>query len=242
MPLIACPECSNRCSDRAAQCPQCGYPLAATRPCSDCGHTNAIDAATCTQCGGPLTSARPHVIAAPNSVGDAVLGGVAPPLQESTSPQPQLVSAIGSPIQTHHQPIQPIRPIPVQPMGPLPGAPTFIPVEPRAAQIVFGLVILALAIWLIASWLPDHRPMTHSGAGGLHGALCAARTELRRPSHVQSEGFPVGICDRRFDRSRRIGTDHPGGHISRPARSDLPHVQAKGRRQENVPRNTVPVG
>lgn len=28
MPMIACPECGRGCSDRAPQCPQCGYPIA----------------------------------------------------------------------------------------------------------------------------------------------------------------------------------------------------------------------
>lgn len=45
---------------------------------------------------------------------------------------------------------------------PVPGTPTAIPVEPRALSIAIGLALVGLAIWLIASWIPDHRPMSQS--------------------------------------------------------------------------------
>lgn len=44
----------------------------------------------------------------------------------------------------------------------MPGAPTAIPVEPRAFSIVIGLALAGLGAWLIASWIPDHRPMSES--------------------------------------------------------------------------------
>jgi hypothetical protein len=44
----------------------------------------------------------------------------------------------------------------------VPGTPTAIPIEPRALSIAIGLALGGLAIWLITSWIPAHRPMSES--------------------------------------------------------------------------------
>jgi hypothetical protein len=44
--------------------------------------------------------------------------------------------------------------------APVPGAPVAIPIEPRSGQIVFGLVLAAVGIWMLVDWIPSHRPMT----------------------------------------------------------------------------------
>ena len=61
-------------------------------------------------------------------------------------------------------PLQPVRspipppPVPAAPHA-LPGTPAVIPVEPRSGQIVFGLALVGLGLWLLVDWLPSHRPL-----------------------------------------------------------------------------------
>lgn len=40
-----------------------------------------------------------------------------------------------------------------------PGAPVPIPIEPRPGQILFGLLLGVLGVWMLLDWVPSHRPM-----------------------------------------------------------------------------------
>lgn len=59
MALISCPECSKEISDKAAACPQCGYPIAnntepklpETVECLDCHKNVPFDDQVCPHCG-----------------------------------------------------------------------------------------------------------------------------------------------------------------------------------------------
>ncbi|MGN6104973.1 MAG: hypothetical protein ACTHU0_07715 [Kofleriaceae bacterium] len=37
--------------------------------------------------------------------------------------------------------------------------PVAIPIEPRVGQILFGVALAAIGLWLLLEWLPAHRPM-----------------------------------------------------------------------------------
>ena len=74
VPLIDCPECNNRISDRAAACPSCGYAtaqlpdlvgqltgLVQALKCPCCGAAVTKGASECQFCGSHLqTSGAPH--------------------------------------------------------------------------------------------------------------------------------------------------------------------------------------
>ncbi len=64
----------------------------------------------------------------------------------------------------------------------IPGAPAAIPIEPKAIPIVFGLGVCALAVWLLASWIPSHRPMSPTEAVGFL-ADCAKRLDAGCAEH-----------------------------------------------------------
>lgn len=49
------------------------------------------------------------------------------------------------------------------PFAPAPSAPRN-PLEPAVGQILFGVALLALGLWLMSSWLPPHRPMSSAQA------------------------------------------------------------------------------
>jgi hypothetical protein len=57
---------------------------------------------------------------------------------------------------------------------PLPGAPTYIPVAPKPFSIAVGIALVGLSIWLIASWIPAHKPMSQVEAAA-YVARCAVR-------------------------------------------------------------------
>jgi RNA polymerase subunit RPABC4/transcription elongation factor Spt4 len=71
MALIACSECGNEVSERAAACPQCGNPIASEPPmaliaCNECGNEISERAETCPQCGNPIASERPKSTPGPS--------------------------------------------------------------------------------------------------------------------------------------------------------------------------------
>jgi len=54
MTLIKCPECEKSISDKATECPQCGYPIPKTpkptKNCPNCGKKMDIDEVKCPHC------------------------------------------------------------------------------------------------------------------------------------------------------------------------------------------------
>ncbi len=69
MALIKCPECGKEISDKAENCPNCGFPVAkhiadsdnnalldenSMKPCPKCGFANNLDKTYCDNCGNPL--------------------------------------------------------------------------------------------------------------------------------------------------------------------------------------------
>jgi ribosomal protein S27E len=79
---------------------------------------------------------------------------------------PHMQMPLGEPQQGQQQPPPPGS----QPYSP-PGSPARIPIEPRASEIVYGLGLVGLALWMIVAWLPAHRPMSESE----HLVLCATQ-------------------------------------------------------------------
>lgn len=56
MALAKCEECKHDMSDKAKQCPYCGYVKKIKIICSDCGCENEPDSKICSNCGCPLTT------------------------------------------------------------------------------------------------------------------------------------------------------------------------------------------
>ncbi len=56
MALISCPNCGKEISDKAYQCPKCGYVLnkQSPRTCSECGAVVPEGASCCPNCGAPV--------------------------------------------------------------------------------------------------------------------------------------------------------------------------------------------
>lgn len=53
MALITCPECGKQISDRAPQCPKCGYPMVSMHKCPECGTSYDEALKECPNCGCP---------------------------------------------------------------------------------------------------------------------------------------------------------------------------------------------
>lgn len=51
MPMIKCPECGKEISDKAQNCPNCGYSFEKTKFCKFCGEKIPVDSVICTKCG-----------------------------------------------------------------------------------------------------------------------------------------------------------------------------------------------
>jgi hypothetical protein len=59
MPLMSCPECDARISDKARFCPKCGFPVAeAFVTCPECNKRVPRENDNCPECGCPLDHAR----------------------------------------------------------------------------------------------------------------------------------------------------------------------------------------
>ena len=56
MALIKCPECGEEISDKAKECPNCGFPMTTLIKCPECGEAISGDSKTCPNCGFPMTS------------------------------------------------------------------------------------------------------------------------------------------------------------------------------------------
>lgn len=52
--LINCPECGNEVSDKAHQCPKCGFSIQGMIVCEECGTRNRKDEKSCVKCGYPF--------------------------------------------------------------------------------------------------------------------------------------------------------------------------------------------
>lgn len=54
MALIKCEECNHDMSDKAKQCPYCGYVRKVKIICNDCGYENEQGSKICNNCGCPI--------------------------------------------------------------------------------------------------------------------------------------------------------------------------------------------
>ena len=56
MALIKCKECGKQISDKAEECPHCGYPISneSDTICAECGTLNHGDVNECPNCGCPI--------------------------------------------------------------------------------------------------------------------------------------------------------------------------------------------
>ena len=116
--------------------------------CPECRNECSDQASFCPRCGYPLRGSNsPQRMPSPP---------VAPSPAAWTQPSPMSPQAVSPP---------PVSPLSAPPLPhALPGTPTAIPVEPRAGQIVFGLALAALGLWLLIGWIPSHRPMSSTEA------------------------------------------------------------------------------
>lgn len=59
----------------------------------------------------------------------------------------------------------------------MPGQVVLGPVEPKVGSIVFGLLLVGLAAWLLFAWLPAHKPWTEAEGVGVARDVLRGRVE-----------------------------------------------------------------